>query len=300
MIGGLWPSTRKRPRDAGRWEEVILRSDTPRRPSQRPAAPRSSAPPPATPARLESSRASARALQDIVQPEDLRVVFQPIIDLQTGELFATEALARCQLPQFRDPPTLFRAAVASQACGRLGRMIRDVAVPLCTGTRLFLNIHPAELGEPWLVRPDDPIFSFEHDIFLEITESVPFTHFDLCLDVLNDVRSRSRIHLVVDDLGAGYSNLNRIADLAPAIVKLDRDLIVNLDRNSRRQQLVTSVVRLCSELGARVVAEGVETHDEYSAICDTGAQYGQGYLFARPAFPEPQVTWPPPATARAV
>jgi EAL domain-containing protein (putative c-di-GMP-specific phosphodiesterase class I) len=235
-----------------------------------------------------------------LRPEDIRVVFQPIVDMHNGRLFASEALVRCQLDQFRDPPTLFKHAVSTKCCGRLGRLIRDVAVPLCTGTRLFLNIHPAELSESWLVRPDDPIFAFEHEIYLEITESVPFTHFDLCLNVLRDVRSRCGVHLVVDDLGAGYSNLNRIADLAPEVVKLDRDLIIDIDRHRRRQQLVSSVVRLCTELGAKVVAEGVETRDEYRALCDTGVHYGQGYLFARPGFPEPQVIWPPPATARAV
>src|SRR5262249_31393567 len=117
---------------------------------------------------------------------------------------------------------------------------------------------------------------------------------------LNDVRSRSRVHLVVDDLGAGYSNLNRIADLEPKIVKLDRELIVDLDRHSRRQQLVSSVVRLCSELGARVVAEGIETRDEYSALGAPGGHYGRGSLSAGPPFPEPQVTWPPPLTVKAV
>jgi EAL domain-containing protein (putative c-di-GMP-specific phosphodiesterase class I) len=243
-------------------------------------------------------RESARALIGIVQPKDIRVVYQPIVDLRSGRLFASEALVRCQLEQFRDPMKLFRHANDTKCAGRLGRMIRDVAVPLCTGKRLFLNVDPNELSEPWLVRPDDPIFTFEHEIYLEITESVPFTHFDLCLDVLRDVRSRGRVHLVVDDLGAGYSNLNRIADLAPAVVKLDRELIIDLDRHPRRQQLVSSVVRLCTELGAQVVAEGIETREEYSAICDTGAHYGQGYLFARPAFPEPAVTWPPPPTVR--
>src|SRR5258706_15609390 len=96
--------------------------------------------------------------------------------------------------------------------------------------------------------------------------------FQLCLDVLRDVRSRSNsIHLVIDDLGAGYSTLGRIADLEPRFVKLDRDLVTNLDLHPRRQQLVTSVVKLCTELGASVVAEGIETHGEYSAVCDTGA-----------------------------
>jgi EAL domain-containing protein (putative c-di-GMP-specific phosphodiesterase class I) len=246
----------------------------------------------------EPLRLSLLAIQKIVQKEDLSVVFQPIVDMQTGLQFATEALVRCRVPELSDPPTLFRQAVAGKCCGRLGRMIREIAMPLCAGSPVFLNVHPNELSERWLVRPDDPIFAHDDQVFLEITESVPFSHFQLCLDVLREVRHRSGVHLVVDDLGAGYSNLGRIADLEPKIVKLDRELVTNLDQHTRRQRLVSSVVRLCTELGAAVVAEGIETQDECSAVCDTGVQYGQGYLFARPAFPIPRITWAPSVELR--
>jgi len=236
-------------------------------------------------------------MQSIVEQRDLSVVFQPIVDIHTGRQFATEALVRCRIASLANPIALFRQAVAHGCSGRLGRMIRDIALPLCAGAPTFVNIHPNELSERWLVRPDDPIFAHDHDVYLEITEAVPFTHFQLCLDVLRDVRSRgSNVHLVIDDLGAGYSNLGRIADLEPKVVKLDRDLVTALDSHPRRRQLVASVVKLCTELGAVVVAEGIETHGEYSAIRDSGAHYGQGYLFARPAFPTPTVSWPPKAS----
>jgi len=173
-------------------------------------------------------------------------------------------------------------------------MIREIGVPLCGGTPVFFNLHPDELKDRWLVRPDDPIFSHDHDIYLEITESVPLTHFDLCMSVLREVCSRTGAHLVIDDLGAGYSNLKLIADLEPAVVKLDRALVQDLDRRPRRQMLVSMVVHLCNELGAAVVAEGIETYDEFRAVCDCGTQYGQGYLLGRPGFPMPPITWPPP------
>jgi EAL domain-containing protein (putative c-di-GMP-specific phosphodiesterase class I) len=57
------------------------------------------------------------------------------------------------------------------------------------------------------------------------------------------------------------------------------------------------MVNLCGELGASVVAEGIETEDEFWAVCDSGAQYGQGFLFARPGFPLPEVSWPGPIHA---
>ena len=171
-------------------------------------------------------------------------------------------------------------------------MIREIAVPLCTGTAVFVNLHPNELDDRWLVRPDDPIFSHDHDIYLEITESAPLTHFNLCVSVLREVCARTGAHLVIDDLGAGYSNLKLIADLQPKVVKLDRVLVQELHLKPRQQKLVAMVVRLCEELGAKVVAEGIELREELSAVKDSGAHFGQGYLLGRPAFPMPAITWP--------
>lgn len=270
-------------------------------------APSASAKPPASEPPLDEAVDSLGALQSFVDPDELSVVFQPIVSLQRRELYAYEALVRCSVPEFRAPPVLFDKAVDTGCTGRLGRMIREIGVPLGSGLPLFVNIHPRELSEGWLIRPDDPVFGHDDDVFLEVTESVPLSHSDLCSGVLREVCDRGGVHLVVDDLGAGYSNLKHIADLEPAIVKLDRLLIAGLDRRARQRELVSAVVDLCTRLGAEVVAEGIETFDEYLAVVDTGAHYGQGYLFARPAFPPPLVRWPgegsgpdvPPTTERS-
>jgi EAL domain-containing protein (putative c-di-GMP-specific phosphodiesterase class I) len=243
-------------------------------------------------ARGSLTQSEPRFLAGLVQPNDLSVVFQPIVRLDSGKLFAYEALVRCRVPGF-SPTVLFEHALSEQSTGWLGRSIREIAVPLCNGTPLFVNLHPSELEEEWLVRPDDPIVSHDHDVYLEITETAPLTHFNLCLSVLREVCSRVGAHLVVDDFGAGYSNLKHISDLEPRVVKLDRNLIEGIDRKPRQQKLVAATVRLCFELGALVVAEGIETLDEFMAVRDCGAQCGQGYLFARPSFPLPRVHWPP-------
>jgi EAL domain-containing protein (putative c-di-GMP-specific phosphodiesterase class I) len=187
---------------------------------------------------------------------------------------------------------LFEKALAKRCVGRLGRIIREIGVPLGEGKPMFVNIHPAELSEGWLVQPDDPIFSHDDDVYLEVTESVPMSHYDLCMNVLKEVGSRGGVWVVVDDLGAGYSNLLRIAEMEPRVVKLDRALIMGLDKNKRKRELVSAVVDLCRRLDAKVVAEGIETEGEFRVLRDAGADYGQGYLFARPAFPPPPIHWP--------
>ena len=129
---------------------------------------------------------------------------------------------------------------------------------------------------------------------------MPLSHFRLCQNMLDEVRGRG-VHLVVDDLGAGYSNLKYIADLHPRVVKLDRGLVAGLTITSRLFKLVSAIVRLCGELDAKVVAEGIETIGELTAVIAAGARYGQGYLLARPAYPPPAVSWPEdvPAVTRA-
>jgi EAL domain-containing protein (putative c-di-GMP-specific phosphodiesterase class I) len=229
---------------------------------------------------------------------DMDVVFQPIVELVTGTQFGLEALARCRKPVFKDPVVLFKQAVKDQSTGFLGRIIREVAFARCQGVPLFVNLHPEELSARWLVRPDDPMNFHDAPVYLEITETAAFQYFDLCQAAMAEVCSRCGARLVIDDFGAGYSNLKRVIDLQPAVVKLDRELITGIDQSQRQQELVSYVVKLCHGLGAEVVAEGIETVDELKAIRDTGARYGQGYLLARPAYPIPAITWPLTADGR--
>ena len=231
------------------------------------------------------------AIRRVIDNVEMRIVYQPVVDLRTRTIFAYEALVRCSAPEFDNPLKLFAAAVEAGVTGELGRLLRQLSIVGCPDTPLFINIHPAELNEKWLVQTDDPIFRHGEDVYLEITEGVPLSHFALCQKMLSEVRHRG-VHLVVDDLGAGYSNLKYIADLQPRVVKLDRELIAGLVVDSRLFKLVSGMVVLCRELGAMVVAEGIETREELAAVQESGAHYGQGYLFARPAFPLPQLTWP--------
>lgn len=236
------------------------------------------------------------AIRRVLDARDVKVVYQPLVDLKTRKVFAYEALVRSKTTDFDSPMSLFAAAVQHSCTGELGRMIREMAIEGCPSYPLFLNIHPAELNEKFVVQPDDPIFQHGEDVYLEITEGVPLSHFRLCQSVLREVRGRG-VYLVVDDLGAGYSNLRYIADLHPRVVKLDRDLIMGLVKDTRMFKLVSAIVVLCRDLDAMVVAEGIETTEELDAVLAAGAHFAQGYLFAKPAFPPPQATWPHAVTA---
>ena len=227
-----------------------------------------------------------------IVPDDVNVVFQPIVNLKSGELFASEALVRCKWPSFTAPPVLFDAAVEQKACGRLGRIIREVTFHRGTGVPLFVNLHPHELSSRWIVQPDDPLCFHDAEVYLEITESAALDYFDLCRGVLREVCHRTGAKLVIDDFGAGYSNLMRIVDLAPAVVKPYLALVRDVHRNKRKRTLLESVVRLCDDLGATVVGEGIEEADELMALQDAGVQFGQGYFLAKPGPINAPHFWP--------
>ena len=180
--------------------------------------------------------------------------------------------------------------LSGRAWRKLGRVLRTMGSKGAQDQILFINIHPNEFDEGWLVRPDDAIFSHLEPVYVEITESVPLTHFQFCQSVLKEIRVKGTF-LAVDDLGSGYSNLKYIADLEPDVVKLDINLVNGLPFSERQRKLVMSIVSLCNDLGARTVAEGIETAEELQAVIDCGATYGQGFYLARPGSPPPTVNW---------
>jgi EAL domain-containing protein (putative c-di-GMP-specific phosphodiesterase class I) len=230
-----------------------------------------------------------RARLDATLPSNFVIVYQPIVDLKKRTTYAYEALVRA--PLWKSPPELIDAARRAGRLGELGRAMRERTINDCNTHALFVNIHPEELNERYLVQPDDPIFRHPEELYLELTEAVPLSKLDVSAKVLSEIAARG-VYLVVDDLGSGYSNLRYLADLNPKVVKIDRELVTGLQRGSRRFTLMRNLARMCTELRALVVAEGIETADELSAVIEAGVQLGQGYVLARPAFPPPQVTWP--------
>jgi len=230
-------------------------------------------------------------IEQVLAERQYHVVYQPIVDLASGRTVGNEALARSQSPRLKGPMELISAAIRAGRMGELGRELRTLALAGSSDTAVWINIVPQEFDAGFLVRPDDPIFRHRHPIYLEITESTPLDYFDQCHFILDELRTRG-VLLAIDDFGAGYSNFKYIADLRPAIIKLDRKLIAGIKPFSRQFRLVRAIVHLAHQMGAKVVAEGIENAEELHLVRDGGADYGQGYFLAYPAAPPPKVPWP--------
>jgi diguanylate cyclase (GGDEF)-like protein len=210
---------------------------------------------------------------------DPTIVLQPIVDLQTGQPVAMEALSR-----FPDdnPVTVFARAHRAGDGPRLEAKAITAALKVRPrDLELTVNVSLESLNteEIMAVLPDDL-----RGIVLEITE-----HSDVELDPalharLDALRARGA-RIAVDDWGRGYANLDRLLRLRPEVVKLDMSLVHGLESDYHRAT-IRSVVAWADEVGVRVCAEGVETPEQLASLLALGVHTAQGYLFGRPATPE--------------
>jgi EAL domain-containing protein (putative c-di-GMP-specific phosphodiesterase class I) len=226
--------------------------------------------------------------------ETLWMAYQPIVDFRTKKIAGFEALVRCAEPTLPHPGALFSAAERLGRVHEVGRAIRGhIAGTLAAGNGaadIFINLHPRDLVDETLYAPDSALAPFAKRIVLEITERA-------ALDDTADVPARvARLRklgfrIAIDDLGAGYAGLTYFAQLTPDVVKLDIALVRNIHAEEIKRKLVGSLTTLCRELGMVVVAEGVETVEERDTVQELGCDLLQGYLFAKPGRPFPEVSW---------
>jgi len=120
-----------------------------------------------------------------------------------------------------------------------------------------------------------------HRLVLEVTEHDAVTDYEVLIASLKDMRARG-LRLAVDDMGSGYANLRHILELHPDVIKLDVALTRGIDLDTPRRALAASFTTFARQIGAKIVAEGMETRSEYETLRELGVHLGQGYYLARP------------------
>jgi EAL domain-containing protein (putative c-di-GMP-specific phosphodiesterase class I) len=225
--------------------------------------------------------------------DGLWMAYQPIVCWSTKTVYAHEALLRSREPSLSNPGAILSAGERLGRLNDLGRAIRHAVADTAAtarGSMLFVNLHTLDLIDDSLFALDAPLTQFASDVTLEITER---SALDLVTDVSSRVEELRRMgyRLAVDDLGAGYAGLTSFALLRPDVVKLDMSLVRGVDANPIKQKLVGTMAGLASEMGMRVVVEGVETIAERDTLIELGCDLFQGYLFARPTAEFPPISW---------
>jgi len=230
--------------------------------------------------------AAADALQ---KSAEYSFAFQPIIDIRTRGIFSYEALIR-GLANESASEVLGRVDPSSRHAFDERSRVRSIELAAHFGlsSRLNINFLPMSLersptaisslleaAERCGLRPDQ--------IVLEILESEIIKNTVLFRKEIDAYRG-SGIIFAIDDFGAGYAGLNLLADFQPSILKLDMHLIRGVEGSGPRQAIIHGIIQTCYDLGVDVVAEGVETEEEFGWLSDQGISLFQGRLFADAAF----------------
>ncbi len=238
----------------------------------------------------------AKDLMEVLDNRRLVSHFQPIFKVSDLSLYAHEALIRgTRIDGSLIPPNvLFGQAREAELLFNLDRMSREIVLATAAQYeyfgRLFINFLPSAIYNP------ENCLSTT----VELAKKYGFDFKNLTFEVVETERIADTAHLkhildyyrakgfrtALDDVGSGYSSLNLLASLAPNVVKIDRELIMNIDQEPLKQAIVGGILSMAKQTDITTLAEGVETEAEWQYIKSIGIDLVQGFYFARPA-PEP-------------
>lgn len=233
----------------------------------------------------EVRRRTVARIEAAISGRGLRVVFQPIVRLDSLDVVGVEALSRFD----GDPPTpdlWFRDAtrVGLGAALELASLRLALAAVPALPEHVYVAINGSPDSISRFANLELPDHVPYHRLVVEITEHAPIADYDLLQSGLGPLRSRG-VRVAIDDAGAGYSSFRHILSVQPDLIKLDISITRGIDSDPSRRALASSFVSFATEIGATLVAEGVETPAEVEALRLLGVGTAQGYLFARPGPP---------------
>jgi EAL domain-containing protein (putative c-di-GMP-specific phosphodiesterase class I) len=215
--------------------------------------------------------------------ERIKVAYQPIIDLRTNRCVGVESLARFPR-RFAKPIEMFTAAGALGLSLELERLVAlkacELRDELGEDQFLALNMTPEALMEMATranATPDVPVAN----LVVELTEQSAVESYPALREQLAPLRTRG-LGLAVDDVGAGHASLRHVVELRPDFIKIDRSLIHRVADDTARRAALGAFVMMAKDLGAQLIAEGVERAVDFEVIRELEFDAAQGYLLGRP------------------
>lgn len=225
---------------------------------------------------------------------DIKMAFQPIVNAATQQVFGHEALVRGangegagEVIARVNKDNLYSF---DQAC-RVKAI--ETAAKVGVPAKLSINFMPNAIYDPetCLAKTLQTAkkVNFPHkNIIFEVTEHEKVENHALLVDVFRTYRNHGFM-TAIDDFGEGYAGLNLLADFQPDVLKLDMKMIRDIHKIRVKQAIFSGIHRVCEELNITVLAEGVETAEEYQFLKHAGVELMQGYYFARPALEQAEV-----------
>lgn len=252
--------------------------------------------------RNEPSRAVPRVwprssdLRKALDQREFVLYYQPEIELATRKIAGLEALIRWPHPERGIlPPSDFIPIaeengmilpigdwVLSEACQQIQSWNQSHGND---APRVCVNLSARQFSREGLADHVEALLSLHEvpsrQLGLEMTESSLMSDIDVAFDVLSNLR-RLGVSLLMDDFGTGYSSLNYLHSFPFDVLKIDRSFVRRMGEGEQPLQIIRTIIELARVLGMDVVAEGIETVEQYVLLREMGCRYGQGYLFSRP------------------
>lgn len=233
--------------------------------------------------RQEAAEHQARlgSVAAVLHGSAITMVFQPIVELTTGATVGVEALARFPGSDRRPDWWFAEAALVGLGADLELLAVRTAAAQvtsLPSDMYMSVNASPTTALDPRLVE----ILTTRAERFvLELTEHASVADYDHLVERLAPLRGLG-MRLAVDDAGSGFASLRHILRLHPDVIKLDIELTRGVDLDPARRALASALVAFGAEIGATIVAEGIETAAELETLSRLGVRHGQGFHLARP------------------
>ncbi|MYM84953.1 EAL domain-containing protein [Duganella sp. FT50W] len=250
-------------------------------------------------ASIEEKLLLLEGLRRALEEDQFHLLYQPKVDLHTGQVFGVEALVRWQHPEHGmvGPDRFIPLAEESGLIIALGdwvlrtacaqnRAWQDAGLP---PLRVSVNVSPRQFEEPQLVQRvqralADAGLAAEW-LELEVTEGVIMRDLQQAVAKMAMVKAMGA-SLSIDDFGTGYSSLSALKSFPISTLKIDKSFVRDLGNGSGDEAIASSIISLAHRLKLRVIAEGVETEQQRAFLCENGCDEMQGYLFSRPLPPE--------------
>jgi EAL domain-containing protein (putative c-di-GMP-specific phosphodiesterase class I) len=240
---------------------------------------------------------SGQDLRRALEQRQFVLHYQPEVELATRKIIGLEALIRWSHPQRGLIPPMSFIPLAeetglilpigdwglSEACSQIQEWCRQD--PRSSTLRVCVNLSARQFSREGLADHVETLLLqrgiSSRQLGLEMTESSLIPNVNTALQVLGSLR-RLGVSLLMDDFGTGYSSLNHLHSFPFDVLKIDRSFVGRITQSEQSLQIVRTIIELARVLGMDVVAEGIETAEQYRVLLKLGCRFGQGFLFARP------------------
>ena len=234
-----------------------------------------------------------------IQQRAISTVFQPIIDLNTRTIVGYEALSRGPAGTLiENPEVIFELARDFNMVWQLETLCIENIKPylneLCSRGCLFFNLESQFIQQLYMrgTTVFDTFFSCHQNVVIEVTERSAIRDYRTFRRTLHDLK-RMGFKIAIDDCGSGYASLEAVAELKPDYLKVGHSLFHGMEKDPIRRRLIDLVARCADTIGAKTIAEAIETEEQLAICRSLDIAEGQGFLFARPAPWEQIRDWSP-------